>query len=306
VSRTDGSEPVFWIVHLGALGDWILTWPSLLAVRDSVPGVRMIGVGRPDFMRLARRFGVVDGWEDGESREWIGFFSGNGIPDGREMPSAAILWMTGDSAPVRLLRAVSGVRVAAVNPVPEGPACPVFRRHAESVSRQLGIAVPGDFLRFLPDPPPCGRHAFVHPGSGGLRKVLPTRFYGKLPGLLRAHGFDRTVFLLGPAERERGLEAEFEGEEWILPDSACGLADWLTNAALYIGNDSGVSHLAAFMGLPSIVLYTVTDPAMWGALGRRVLHLAAPDPETAERGIAGALDAGFVPPAVTAETRFSP
>ncbi|MDM7925496.1 MAG: glycosyltransferase family 9 protein [bacterium] len=121
-----------------------------------------------------------------------------------------------------------------------------------------------------------------------------------------SHGFEKTAYILGPAEIERGLGERFANLEWIRPDSVTGLADWLSNAALYIGNDSGVSHLSAFMGIPSIVLYTVTDPAVWGANGRRVLRIRAGDPSEAERGIAEALDSGFAEESFTEETRFSP
>jgi hypothetical protein len=61
MTGTGENAPVLWIVHLGGLGDWILTWPSIQALRDSLPGIRFIGVGRPDFMQLAARFGRIKG-----------------------------------------------------------------------------------------------------------------------------------------------------------------------------------------------------------------------------------------------------
>jgi ADP-heptose:LPS heptosyltransferase len=51
----------------------------------------------------------------------------------------------------------------------------------------------------------------------------------------------------------------------------------LRKARAYVGNDSGVSHLAAAFGAPSIVLFGPTDPRVWAPLGPRVRTLRAPD-----------------------------
>jgi heptosyltransferase-3 len=293
MTGTGENAPVLWIVHLGGLGDWILTWPSIQALRDSLPGIRFIGVGRPDFMQLAARFGLLEDWMDCVSRGWVRFFLGEDFPSGVRPPDWAVIWMQEDSGPVRLLRDNPGIRLGVVDPVPADPKNHISRIYAESVSGQIGIPVPDDPVSRFPQHTPNSRYSLIHPGSGGLRKCLDPGFYIGLSRLLCGHGFDKTAFLLGPAEKDRGLTDVFETEEWISPDSVSGLADWLSNAALYIGNDSGVSHLAAFMGIPCLVLYTVTDPAVWGARGRRVVCIRAGRPEEAERGIAEALNAGF-------------
>ena len=49
------------------------------------------------------------------------------------------------------------------------------------------------------------------------------------------------------------------------------LGCWLAGARLYIGNDSGISHLAAAVGTPTIVIFGPTDPAVWAPRGSRVL-----------------------------------
>ena len=51
------------------------------------------------------------------------------------------------------------------------------------------------------------------------------------------------------------------------------LACWLSSARLYIGNDSGITHLAAASGAPVLALFGPTDPAIWAPRGDvRVLH----------------------------------
>ena len=299
-------KPVFWIVHLGGLGDWVLTWPVIQTLRKQNPGTVWIGIGKPDFMRLAVRFSILDDWMDGLARNWIPFYDGTGFPQGIRPPDGAVLWMQENSGPIHLLRQNPLIRLAVVDPIPDGPKDHISRIYAESVSVQIGLPALEDPVSGFPMHEPGSRYGLIHPGSGGIQKCLDPGFYSGLSRLLVAHGFDKTAYILGPAEIERGLRDAFASGEWISPDSVSGLADWLSNAALYIGNDSGVSHLAAFMGIPSIVLYTVTDPAVWGAIGRRVRHIRATHPAEAERGIAEALDAGFARTSLTGETRFSP
>lgn len=284
---------IIWIVHLGGLGDWVLTWPVIQALRTQEPETAWIGVGKPDFMRLAVRFGILDGWMDGLTRDWIPFFDGSGYPDEVRPPDGAVVWMQENSGPVSLLKQKPMIRLAVVDPIPLDPQNHISRIYAESISGQTGWRVQELQCAGFPIHEPASHYSLIHPGSGGARKCLEPVFYSGLSRLLLGHGFEKTAYILGPAEIERGLGDAFADREWIRPDSVSGLADWLSNAALYIGNDSGVSHLSAFMGIPSIVLYTVTDPAVWGASGRRVLRIRAGGPGEAERGIAEALDSGF-------------
>jgi ADP-heptose:LPS heptosyltransferase len=51
----------------------------------------------------------------------------------------------------------------------------------------------------------------------------------------------------------------------------------LAHAGLYVGNDSGVSHLAAAWGAPVLALFGPTDPAQWAPVGPRVKVLRAKD-----------------------------
>jgi len=78
---------------------------------------------------------------------------------------------------------------------------------------------------------------------------------------------------------------DFPGE-WIeRPKDVEALAGLLSCASLYIGNDSGVSHLSGFMGTPTIALYKTTDPKKWGVLGKKVVHISDANKESAMRKI---------------------
>ncbi len=58
--------------------------------------------------------------------------------------------------------------------------------------------------------------------------------------------------------------------------SVAGLAAFLSRCALFVGNDSGVTHLAGLLGVPTVALFGPTDPAIWAPLGLRVVALQSP------------------------------
>jgi heptosyltransferase-3 len=55
-----------------------------------------------------------------------------------------------------------------------------------------------------------------------------------------------------------------------MPSDLAELAALLESAGGYIGNDSGASHLAAYLGLPTTVIFGPADPARWAPFGRAV------------------------------------
>lgn len=114
----------------------------------------------------------------------------------------------------------------------------------------------------LPDTPPrievpaVGRENFViiHPYASGPRKTWPKQHFEKV------------------AER-------IENVEWCIPgkiDDLFELACWISKARLYIGNDSGISHLAAAVGTPVIAIFLNTDPRIWAPRGDHVTVLENP------------------------------
>ena len=65
----------------------------------------------------------------------------------------------------------------------------------------------------------------------------------------RRSGYCKVGFIFGPVEDEKMNKEDFIGE-WIeRPKDIMELANLLSHSSLYIGNDSGVSHLAGFMGI---------------------------------------------------------
>ena len=108
----------------------------------------------------------------------------------------------------------------------------------------------------------------VHPGSGSPEKTWPA---ARFVSLLDSLGAEPFLLVEGPADAPAAaaLRAR-DGAVTARGLAARVLGAVLARAAAYVGNDSGVTHLAAAWGAPTVALYGPTDPAVWSPLGPRV------------------------------------
>ena len=116
------------------------------------------------------------------------------------------------------------------------------------------------------------RYIVLHPGSGSRRKNHPLSFWKELFFQVLEISKPKELnpaFLLGPAEldAQKELEAADLGQHVLLSTSSGNLFRILTQTALFIGHDSGPTHLASMMGIPTVSLFKSTDPALWHPLG---------------------------------------
>ena len=113
----------------------------------------------------------------------------------------------------------------------------------------------------------------IHPGSGGSHKCWHIDNFLRLAGDLRADGRE-IVFLLGPAELERYDEGQVarikRAGACICPASLDDVALLLANTNCYVGNDSGITHIAATMGIGTLAIFGVTDPVLYRPIGPKV------------------------------------
>ena len=103
-----------------------------------------------------------------------------------------------------------------------------------------------------------GRETIViHPFSGGRSKNWPLDSFRELANRLPL-----------PVEWCAGPEEELA--EAVRFANILDLAGWFGGARLYIGNDSGITHLAAAVGAPVLALFCKTDAAIWSPRGQNV------------------------------------
>jgi heptosyltransferase III len=119
------------------------------------------------------------------------------------------------------------------------------------------------------------RFLAIHPGSGSPRKNWPAERFAQV-AQRAARG--RWLLSLGPAdEREAAALAGAAGAVLTrdLPPRALGAL--LSHAGIYVGNDSGVTHLAAACGVPTVALFGPTSPQTWAPRGIDVALVASRD-----------------------------
>ncbi|MBN1509156.1 MAG: glycosyltransferase family 9 protein [Sedimentisphaerales bacterium] len=113
----------------------------------------------------------------------------------------------------------------------------------------------------------------LHPGSGGRGKCWHLENFVSLAEDLQAQGLE-VVFLLGPAEMERLCPADeahlYGAARCVGHLSLAQVVGLLSCADAFVGNDSGVSHLAAGMGLRTYVVFGPTDPVLYRPIGPAV------------------------------------
>jgi heptosyltransferase III len=111
----------------------------------------------------------------------------------------------------------------------------------------------------------------IFPGSGSPTKNWPIEKFGELASRLNARS--RAVFILGSAEDCLENVIRSAGHVIIKEQSLGVVAAIARMASAFVGNDSGVSHLAAATGTPGVALFGPTDPLRWRPLGCvTVLH----------------------------------
>jgi heptosyltransferase III len=127
---------------------------------------------------------------------------------------------------------------------------------------------PGDGVTHIACPSTPRDHAVIHPFSGSRKKCWPLERFQDLAR--RLAGRMPVAWCAGP---EDDLPSAVRFAD--LYELAC----WLASARIYIGNDSGPTHLAAAVGTPVVALFGPSDPAVWAPRGPRVALAAAPSLE---------------------------
>jgi ADP-heptose:LPS heptosyltransferase len=131
----------------------------------------------------------------------------------------------------------------------------------------------------------AGGFFLLMPGSGSPAKNWPLENYLELARELGKSG--RVLTVLGPAEKR--LEDAFSGLDTVSHPPLGALAGLARLSNGFVGNDSGVSHLAAAAGGRGVVIFGPTDPVRWRPLGRVVVVARMPLRDLPSRQVADAL-----------------
>lgn len=287
------------VYHDGALGDMLLSLPCLRRLKAQSHEVHL--AGRGDVVRFLRDTGVVDAASSSHGALFASLYSAVDLRLRTFLSgfNRALVFSTEEHPASALAIGTVIPDTRTIRTIPPGGSQTQAAQYRFS---QLEPDAPvSSHYKVLSVPPKEAKAAqsylaeagyrsgaclvAVHPGSGGRPKRWPLeRFFGLIERLQSGSDAFVVVFT-GEAEdgeirqavcrRARGRKNMLHADGLPLLSAAA----LLSHCGLYVGNDSGFSHLAGALGCPTIVLFGPTNPLVWKPLGPRV--------ETVSTGVPG-------------------
>jgi heptosyltransferase III len=245
------------LIRPGGIGDCILALPAMERLRadttevwvasTNVPLIRFADSVRPIALTGLNLVGIPD--RDAPP----------GVFDRLAGFDSIVSWYGTNRSEFR--SAVAGLPFQFLNALPDQPGVHAADFYVSQVGQASGPCIPRI------ECPRGERAGFVaiHPFSGSAKKNWPLDRFRELARRLDAPAH----WCAGPQEPL---------EDAVRFDDLYDLACWLRSARLYIGNDSGITHLAAAVGTPVIALFGPTDPAIWAPRGECVSVVATARP----------------------------
>lgn len=253
------------VVHAGGIGDLILASPAIARLsRDFALDL----AGYPERLALLTQSGIGRRALSLDAVDLASLYAEPSVRARDFFAGAArvLVWMNDREGRLREGLLACGVEaVACLPPLPPED----WTGHASDYYwRSLGFTGPCPLpaLEVPKRQQPLQHDVVIHPGSGSPKKNWPLHRYEELADSLAAQGLS-VAWCCGPAEQERGCSLTTRALPLM---TLSELASVLASAPLYIGNDSGITHLAAALGCPTIALFGPTDPAVWAPRGAHV------------------------------------
>lgn len=264
------------IIHHGALGDFVAIFPALTRLRANFDGIDVMCQSR--LGRLAQKLGMVNHYFPLEAAGAATLYTDN--PDRKIIErlnqySKIVLFSNSKKleATINRLAATPCHRIRPKPPVDQ-PIHILDHTIQHLVLNKILATKNSDNIfsprqvatKASPKVNPRSQTVLIHPGAGSKRKRWPLNNFIELETQLKSDGL-HPEFLLGPAENDLSALLAVEGRKIHALSDPLDMVDLLQSAGGYIGNDSGASHVAAFLGLPSVVIFTASDPARWKPTG---------------------------------------
>jgi ADP-heptose:LPS heptosyltransferase len=287
------------VVHQGALGDLILTLPAIKALRHALeprPHAQhrawLEMMGHPWILALVRGRPYADAIIDVNRGDMAPFFrKAAPLPPGMQRYlqgfDCAFCFSRSETLACNLLRA--GIKQSYTLPSFPDKKMHVIDHHLSAL-KAVGIpAISTSPMIYLSYEERQEAERFlrnqgwdldtiiaIHPGAGSRKKAWPAARFAALARLLASTGH-KILIIKGPAD-EAAAQEVVKGLGRIPYLLVCDLpitklAALLSYASLVIGNDSGVSHLAAALKIPTIAIFGPTDPYVWAPRSDRAFWL---------------------------------
>lgn len=289
MENTKSGKKKILIVHQGAIGDLILSIPAIRALQEHFKTHYFCFMGSPSILEILLGEPV-----DIFSIQMLGFaslYKDNPDPPEslkkffRMFEKVIVFGKEGEDCLVRNLKYLGIKEACRIDTFPED-AMHVIDYHCLILSaynilmkekrprillREEEIRDAEEFLKNKMDSDES--LIFIHPGSGSLKKCWPLPFFKELSEMLRCKYKVKIALIEGPVETSylEDLRKKFSLNTMFIKDiSLRTLAALLKKGICYIGNDSGISHLSAAVGIPTVVIFGPTNPLVWAPRGENV------------------------------------
>ena len=280
------------MIHPGGLGDVLLAVPAMVRLRTRFPNHRLMLCAEDQVAKLLLECRIIDAWTSVQGRTCAGLFAGADSVTGQlriwlEDCDLAIGWVQDLDGKLRETLKAVGVREVVVG----SPFSTTIQathqrdRFLESIN-EAPSDDEGDVLLTVTEPllhlgRACLEAAgfvigqllvLIHPGSGSIHKCVAPETLASV--VIGVQNFGATpVVLEGPADREpaeRLLQLCVNPPIVLKGLDVCTVAGLLAQARLFVGQDSGVTHMAGLMGVRTVALFGPTNPDRWAPRGTHV------------------------------------
>jgi heptosyltransferase III len=281
--------PRILVVRGGAIGDFIMTLPAVGALRERWPEGHIEILGYPHITELARGRYYADATRSIDAKATAGFFIPHAVLDAELVEyfggfNVVISYLFDpDSIFANNVRRCGVKQVIEASPRPEDMHAAVhYCRPLESLAIYVDEPTPrvhpsqadreaaSKFLKMV------GREPIVavHPGSGGERKNWPVEKFSAVARWVLDELAAQLLVIQGEAD-EHVVERLTESLDPRPFTIASGLklvevAAVLERCTLFLGNDSGITHLASAVGTPAVAMFGSASPSIWEPRGERV------------------------------------
>jgi ADP-heptose:LPS heptosyltransferase len=292
------------------LGDLLCSVPALRALRSALPNAQITLIGLPWAQEFVHRFShyiddltILPGFPGLPERQPQISQIPRFLEEMQWLKYDLLLQMQGSGNITNLIASMMGSRSTAGFFLP-GQFCPdeslfipypvhesEVRKHLNLINH-LGIPSQGEHLEFpmfVEDWEEfhhlvnkfrlkTGQYAVLHPGARAVERRWPINNFAQVAEGLFERGLQ--VVLTG-TESEASLTADLAAQTHIPVINLAGktslgsMAALLARARLLISNDTGVSHLAAALQIPSIILFMASDPQRWAPLNKKLHRVIA-------------------------------
>ncbi len=280
------------MIHPGGLGDVLLAVPAMVRLRTRFPNHWLVLCAEDQIARLLLACRIIDAWTSVQGRNCADLFAGADLVTGQvrawlEDCDLAIAWT--EDLDGKLSQTLTAVGVREV--ITRSPfSATILARHQRDRFLETINEAPsddaGDILLTVTEPLfRLGRVCLeaagcstgqplvvIHPGSGSIHKCVASEALASFVVAVQMSGAI-PVLLEGPADQEpvdRLLRLCGNPPIVLKGLDLLTVAGVLAQARLFVGQDSGITHLAGLMGVHTVALFGPTDPDRWAPQGTHV------------------------------------